>query len=507
MSWRGTSLDGRIVSTIVVADDSPTGRDLLLSLLGYAGHRVLAAEDGAGALDLVHTWHPDLVIADVLMPTMDGFEFVRQLRDDPAIAATPVIFYTAEFHEYEARALAQRCGVLHLLTKPTEPDVLLATVASALGRPTVVPAPELPPDFQERHLRLVSDRLVLSAHEVEDASERLAALVDFGIRLFRETNPDRVLEMACTTARELTRAASAFIETEHEQSQHVDRADAMRVSLSSPSQTYGSIVVTPSGNAKFTAEDERFLTMLATQTALRYENALKAHELAQAVRARDEFLSIAAHELKTPITSLVGYAQLLGAVANGRAPSDPEREGRALQRLEQQALKLSRLVTQLMDVSSLQAGKLHLNVSDVNLSALVRLVATNLRDEGYNVADDAIQNIHLRADAVRLEQIVSNLVQNAVRYTPRGTLIEVGVGFSSSAGFVEISVRDHGPGIPPAKRAHIFDRFYQAHADNHASGMGLGLYISQQIARLHGGRITAEFPEDGGSRFVVTLPV
>src|SRR5919201_3519343 len=99
------------MATILVVDDHPTNREFLVTLLGYGGHRLLEAADGAEALAAARAEHPDLVIADILMPTMDGYELVRQLRADPSVARTPVIYYTAHFLEPEAQALARSCGV------------------------------------------------------------------------------------------------------------------------------------------------------------------------------------------------------------------------------------------------------------------------------------------------------------------------------------------------------------------------------------------------------------
>src|SRR6058998_3381636 len=121
------------MATILIVDDQPANRDYLMTLLGYAHHRLLEAADGAEALALARAVPPDLVIADILMPTMDGFEFVRQLRADPDIANSSVIFYTAAYHEHEARKLAGDCGVFHILTKPCDPQVILNTVNSVLG--------------------------------------------------------------------------------------------------------------------------------------------------------------------------------------------------------------------------------------------------------------------------------------------------------------------------------------------------------------------------------------
>ena len=118
---------------ILVLDDQAVNREFLTELLQYGGHSVLEASEGNAALVLVRVERPDLVIADVLMPKMDGYEFVRQLRSDPAIRSTQVMFYTATYNVSEARTLANACGVSHILTKPAEPEVLLGIVSAALS--------------------------------------------------------------------------------------------------------------------------------------------------------------------------------------------------------------------------------------------------------------------------------------------------------------------------------------------------------------------------------------
>jgi CheY-like chemotaxis protein len=110
------------MATILVVDDHAISREFLVTLLGYVGYQLLEAGRAEEALDVTCTMQPDLVIADVLMPTIDGFEFVRRLRADPTIAQTRVIFYTATYMEAEVRALAEACGVKHVLVKPTEPQ-------------------------------------------------------------------------------------------------------------------------------------------------------------------------------------------------------------------------------------------------------------------------------------------------------------------------------------------------------------------------------------------------
>src|SRR5258706_4060512 len=121
------------MAPILIVDDRPTNRQFLVTLLGYGGHRLLEAANGAEALERVRAEHPDLVITDILMPTMDGYEFVGHLKADPDLAPIPVIFYTATYSEAQAKALADSCGVRIVLPKPCDPERILAAVDTARG--------------------------------------------------------------------------------------------------------------------------------------------------------------------------------------------------------------------------------------------------------------------------------------------------------------------------------------------------------------------------------------
>jgi signal transduction histidine kinase len=129
-----------------------------------------------------------------------------------------------------------------------------------------------------------------------------------------------------------------------------------------------------------------------------------------------------------------------------------------------------------------------------------------VRTQMHTFALEAPEHLVATIDAIRIEQVLTNLVENAIKYSPDGGAIDVRVR-AGPAGRAEIAVRDHGGGIPPERRDRIFDRYYRAHADEQTSGMGLGLYVSREIAHLHGGTLRAEFPDDGGARFVVSLPL
>jgi PAS domain S-box-containing protein len=270
-------------------------------------------------------------------------------------------------------------------------------------------------------------------------------------------------------------------------------------------------VVLP-GRAPFQPADLNLAEHLARRCALAVDNSRLYREARAAVSLRDEFLSIAAHELKTPMTSLRGYAQLLAREFERGHAADAERARRAAQTIQVQSDKLARLVSQLLDVSRLQSGKLAIERTPTDVSEFLREIVEGARTQlkEHTLVARLPSEVWATIDPLRIEQVVANLIDNAIKYSPEGGQIDVILECERSSDAVRIVIRDHGVGVPPEHRAHIFDRFYQAHAGGpltSMAGMGLGLYISRQIVELHDGTIEAEFPEDGGTRFVITLPL
>ncbi len=316
------------MAKILIVDDRPVNREFLVTLLGYQDHHLLEASDGAEALEVARAERPDLVIADILMPTMDGYEFVRQIRVDPPIAQTKVIFYTAHYHEREARALAEACGVSHILIKPSEPEEILSTVEAALGTapPVVEEAPATSEDFDREHLRLMTNKLSEKADELRAVNQQLNAIIDINLQLASETDPGRLLENLCRAAREIIGAKYASVEvtdrnkkslrhffisgTDAETATAITapRRDAIdkllldkrsfrirdlnndprsadlppyrppisslvTAAIASPARTYGWLCLTDKiGSEEFSEKDERLVSILAAQAGRVYEN-------------------------------------------------------------------------------------------------------------------------------------------------------------------------------------------------------------------------------------------
>ncbi len=177
------------IATILIVEDRSENRDLLATLLRYRGYRVLEAMDAKAGLAVASTAVPDLIITDVVMPEVDGYEFVRQLRAQESSAKIPVIFWTASFGQHEnARALAESCGVACILTKPSEPEAVFAAVEQVLSFSPDVAVPPLPVEFDQRHTRLLTDKVFDQVRELEATNERLRASESQYRALF-EDNP------------------------------------------------------------------------------------------------------------------------------------------------------------------------------------------------------------------------------------------------------------------------------------------------------------------------------
>jgi signal transduction histidine kinase len=241
---------------------------------------------------------------------------------------------------------------------------------------------------------------------------------------------------------------------------------------------------------------------LAARTADR-ERALTAAR--EAAHAREEFLSVAAHELKTPVAALRGQTQLLMQRLKQSHAIEPGRLGDSLRRIDLQSHKLARLVELLLDVAHLERGTLSVMLQPVELGPVVEeLIAAHPSNERIAARLPATRH-WANIDELRFEQVMNNLLDNAVKFSPDGERIDVSLEVGGDSR-LRVTVLDHGIGVPPQHRAKIFERFYQAHGSSHRSGLGLGLYVTRQIVELHEGTISVAFAPSGGSKFTIDLP-
>ncbi|WP_454802146.1 PAS domain-containing sensor histidine kinase [Mucilaginibacter phyllosphaerae] len=220
---------------------------------------------------------------------------------------------------------------------------------------------------------------------------------------------------------------------------------------------------------------------------------------------KEEFISVASHELKTPITSLQANLQLMSRLLNGETLSK-EKMIEMTRNAEKHVLKLSYLVNNLLSSTRLDQGHLSLDKTSFILAELIEDCCTHIRLEGkYHIDFTGDPAFTLFADRHKLDQVLVNLVNNAVKYAAGS--FEIRIDASHSDGFTKVSVSDFGQGIAPENIVNLFDRYFRlGHDNNKNSGLGLGLYISAEIIRLHGGQIGVESELGKETTFWFTIP-
>jgi signal transduction histidine kinase/DNA-binding response OmpR family regulator len=269
----------------------------------------------------------------------------------------------------------------------------------------------------------------------------------------------------------------------------------------------GLLHVLDKRDGDFTEEDEAILTQLAQMTSVAIENILNA-EAREANRVKDEFLTTLSHELRTPLSAILGWTRTLRDGDSG-----PDKIDHGLEVIERNVRAQAKLIDDLLDVSRIITGKLRLNVRTTSLGPIVEAAMESMRPAA-EAKDITIQlerapegDDTVVGDPDRLQQVVWNLVSNAIKFTPRGGSVRVELGEAASG--LEISVTDTGRGITPEFLPRVFERFRQADSTTTRThgGLGIGLAIARHLVELHGGTISAE--SDGnnrGARFVVHLP-
>lgn len=267
-------------------------------------------------------------------------------------------------------------------------------------------------------------------------------------------------------------------------------------------EVIGGLFFCHQNKAVFKDEHEELVLTVASQAAIAIENSRLFKEVQELSAKKDEFIAMASHELKTPMTSLFGFLQLANRnIVEGVSKNLIEKSIKQLQ-------KMIVLVTDLFDVSKIQAGKLQLNVEQLNIAVLVQ----EMKESFLQAHPEHILTIEMpegsfvNADRMRLEQVLTNLLNNAVKYAPQQKTIELKVLHMDKA--VHVSVKDFGPGITEENQRYIFGQFYQAKENrDSSSGLGLGLFISKDIIERHGGQIWVESKPGNGATFNFSLPL
>lgn len=236
--------------------------------------------------------------------------------------------------------------------------------------------------------------------------------------------------------------------------------------------------------------------------------ARRLAEVEAELRQRDEFLSVAAHEMKTPVTTVSGYVQLL-AMQYRRGMLTPERLGPAILKLETAATRLVRMQNRLLDTSRVHSGKLHIAPTPTDLNAVVCTLIEERRDNDTDhdwLVTAPREPVIANVDSLRLEQVLTNVFDNAQKFTPAGKAISARLDVTPQA--IEFVVTDRGKGMPANDLTHLFERYWQADGqDEKMKGMGIGMWLSSEIVEQHGGAMSATSAPGGGLCVTVSLPL
>jgi PAS domain S-box-containing protein len=491
--------------TILVVDDNSATLYATARVLKAAGFRVLEAETGEGALAQAEQETIDLVVLDINLPDIDGFEVCRRLRARDPSARVPVIHLSATFVKDVDKVQGLERGADGYLTHPVEPPVLIATVNAFLR------AQEADRARRQRDLEFKA---------IFDRALNGIALITKEL-VFVDVNPSLCELLQAPRGAIVSRSVLEFVPADRREEAaeifyRLAAEAAWRGVL--PLQSAKGDCVYLEWNLSRHSVPDRWLAVVSDITArlaierereelLVSERAART-EAERANRLKDDFLATLSHELRTPLNAIVGWAQLLKL-----GQLDPVESQNAVDAIDRNARAQAQMIADLLDVARISSGKIRLDVQAVDPAAVVDAALETVRPaieaKGIRLtkAIDS-QATPVSGDPGRLQQVVWNLLSNAAKFTPRDGRIEITLERSES--HIELTVADNGQGIPADLLPTIFDRFRQGDASTTRSegGLGLGLAIAKQIVELHGGTIRAESAGQGqGATFRVLLPL
>jgi signal transduction histidine kinase len=516
---------------ILLVDDQPAKLLTYETILADLGEKLIRANSGQEALELLLKHEIAVVLVDVCMPGLDGFELASMIRNHPRFQRTAIILVSGVLVEDDDRLKGYDSGALDYISVPIVPGLLRAKVAvfADLYRKTKelqLLNQELERRVAERTAEIEASaarlrqsearlRLVLAAASIQgwtwdihtdelvwvesepDGEPKVERFSDF---LYRMSLEDQV-----AVRHAINRALSG-----------PDDFSAEFRTLDGGTELWwlgrGTVITDASGqpvsiagiNINITerkrAEEERAILLKNAEEARR--EAERANVL------KDEFLAILSHELRTPLNAITGWAHMLHS-----GGLDPQMQIKAVETINRNALLQARLISDLLDISRIVSGRLRLDFTAVDLPSVMQAAVDAVRPEAEKkkleleaIATDTIDPI--AGDPARLQQVFSNLLSNAIKFTPANGHVRLQIERVNS--HVQVIVEDDGPGIRPDFLPHIFERFRQGDASTTRAhqGLGLGLAIVRHLVELHGGRIHAANRVDRkGAVFTVLLPV
>ena len=500
-------------SLILVVDDNAPLRYALARTLRQHGFEVLEAATGEDALDAAVQGHPDLIVLDVNLPDIHGFDVARSLKQNDRTKSIPILQISASFVQMEHRMAGLDAGADAYLVEPVEPGELVANIRAllrmrdaeaGLKRTTAM----LTAVVEASPLAIVVFDRDGVIRTWNPAAERLFGYATsdmLGMRLSGDPNPatDGLADFLSdpTLIQRLGRGES--ISALERRARRKDGTDIDLSIFAAPldrvtSQGYVAILEDISSRKRFERERADLLG--------RERDARREAEAAN--RLKDEFLATLSHELRTPLNAVMGWASMLR-----QRTLDDDARNRAVEIIERNARSQQQLIGDILEVSRIIRGQLRLDMQPVDVIEVLRAAIDSANPTAAAKRQDLVAalpdaRLTVSGDRERLQQIFWNLLSNAMKYTPRQGHIDVRVSFDQHE--VSIAVRDTGVGIAPDILPHIFERFRQGESGpgREFGGLGLGLAIVRHLAEAHGGTVRAYSEGAGrGAEFTVVLPL
>ena len=525
------------MTKILLVEDRSANRSLR-QLLESQSYQVVEAADEAQALTCAKAEQPDLVVIESGVAENPLTELIATLLAHPATAALPMIVLDAREDARVDLMYGIDNDVEHL-TKPISDSVLLARIRSALHSSRVqaelqrrneqlsaltqimdaanstLDLPELAEQVIKRALivtPIISAGIWLREHDTLICLAQYPPATALAQRERQPLQPDTPLGRVISTGR----AEFAEVAPRSSEPSGAEQPSAI-LPLIVKDDLIGAFVFSVHAGGPIALNERAVFRAITTHVAVAihhaqlYQQAERQRQELQAIdQQKDEFISITSHELKNPMASIKGYADLM-LRRSAKNPDDPNRKG--LEIISQQVSRMTKLLDQLLDVSRIGMNRLQLDRRPADLAVVARRVVDELRatteqhELRLELHDAPLIGVF---DETRISEAIGNLLNNAIKYSPNGGVITVRVAGSVHGDQCEaqIAVSDQGIGIPLADRPQLFERFFRAsNADASFPGMGLGLFITRGLVARNGGRIWVESEEGHGTTFYISLPL
>ena len=483
---------------ILIVDDKPENIFSLKTILELHSFPTDTALSGEEALKKILRQSYALIILDVQMPGMDGFEVAEAIGGYSKARDIPIIFLSAANTDKKFITKGYTSGGSDYITKPIDPDILLLKVKtfyrlyeqnSELNRIQASLRSEI--EFRKK----VQDELQERAGELHSILESIPQIAF-------TTDADGKIEFVNEHWLQYSGSKQEFPPTHPDDP---DLAPQWEKTVASGKALEMEVRVRAAGKEEYRFHLLRAIPIREGETITKWVGTFTdIEDQKQAVKKKDEFISIASHELKTPLTTIKAYTQLLDRAI---ALDDPTKT--YVERTLVQIRKLDNLIVDLLDLSKIESGKLKFNkklfLFEETLSSAVEMIRQTYPD--YQIIRRGAADIQLYGDETRIEQVIINYLTNAVKYSPENKEIHIDTSIDVD-GRLLVRVKDFGIGISKENQSHIFSKFYRVEeAANRFQGLGIGLYICAEIIRRHEGEYGVESELGRGSAFYFSVPV